>query len=100
MTALRLSHHEYFEIVIIYALPSEYNAISLVFDKFWDDDENSNNGKAQSLRLNSGTCLDPVNWTGFDHCPPECQADTRTPQEVPDLQDLQHSPRCDRGSDP
>ncbi|EHK17779.1 uncharacterized protein TRIVIDRAFT_214185 [Trichoderma virens Gv29-8] len=38
MAASRPSHREGFEIAIICALPLEYDAVSLVFDDFWDED--------------------------------------------------------------
>jgi nucleoside phosphorylase len=38
MPDLPPSRREDFEIVIICALPLEYNAVSLVFDEFWDED--------------------------------------------------------------
>jgi nucleoside phosphorylase len=38
MADLRPSCREDFEIAIICALPLEYNAVSLVFDEFWDED--------------------------------------------------------------
>jgi Flp pilus assembly protein TadD/nucleoside phosphorylase len=38
MTTSRPSRREDFEIAIICALPLEYDAVSLLFDKFWDED--------------------------------------------------------------
>lgn len=38
MPSLRPSRRENFEIAIICALPLEYDAVSLVFDEFWDED--------------------------------------------------------------
>ncbi|VUC21722.1 unnamed protein product [Clonostachys rosea] len=41
MASLRPQRREDFEIGIICALPLEYNAVSLLFDEFWDEDGDS-----------------------------------------------------------